>query len=294
MTIDPALVHCAEITHRKPNHLASAAAQFEDPRRRELFYCSYAAMRVADDLVDEEFLGSAPAERQGKRADVRRTLDLWLEQALKANRGRFDAAASGAYEPRVFEALNARLPSTHLGEEPWRALHRSLRRDVDERPIADWDDFLDYAEGACIAPASIFVYLAGCHFHDDGSSGFRATHGPRELARDLALFSYLVHLRRDLVEDARRDGQLVLLPISWIERCGLSKAEALERIRRGALGSLGGALSRVQEETEALRNAVLTKLDIAASDLGHQPARILRQVFERYDETRSALAVAKP
>jgi phytoene/squalene synthetase len=287
---DAALARCSEITLRRPTHLATAAEAFDDDRRRELFLCSYAAMRVADDLVDEDFLALSSDERDQQRVSLRHKLDRWLAQCVQATHGAFDLAATEQLEPLVFSALNERLPASSIGEAPWRSLHASLTRDANERPIEKWKDFLEYSEGACVAPATIFVYLAGCRFDESGASVFSAQRPADEFARDLALFSYLVHLRRDLHADAQSHEQLVLLPREWLTDCGVSSAEALQQIREGKLEKVAPALARLRTETLHYRERALPMLDEARSELGESAAATLERVFQLYDEAFEAFS----
>jgi phytoene synthase len=284
LELDSALARCAEIVHRRPTHLGSAAAGLNDARRRALFLASYASMRIADDLVDEQFLTGPKEERVSQRPRVQAALRRWLLQSEWAAEGRFEADAD-SLEPELFTALSELLGPTQLNAEPWQKLAASLARDLDERPVQDWEDFLGYCEGACIAPASVFVYIVSARFDGFGGSRFPVAAAPREYARDLAIYSYLVHMRRDLLADARRSSQLVLLPRDWMIADGLDESEAMAALREGELGPLGTTLARLAEETEIYRARALRSLDRAESELGVEAALRLRSILRLYEAT---------
>jgi phytoene synthase len=284
LELDSALARCAEIVHRRPTHLGSAATGLNDPRRQALFLASYASMRIADDLVDEQFLTLPRAERVRRRPRVEASLRLWLLQSEAAADGRFEAQ-SDSMEPELFTALNDQLEPTQLNAEPWRRLAASLARDLNECPVEDWQDFLEYCEGACIAPASVFVYIVGAKFEEGGRSRFPSVEAPRVYALDLAIYSYLVHMRRDLVEDARRSSQLVLVPRDWMTADGLDESEAMAALREGKLELLGATLARLAEETEYYRSRALHSLGRAEAELGVEAARSLRSIYRLYEAT---------
>lgn len=211
-SLDAALDHCWSIAARGNNHLSQCARRFPDPRKQRLFAATYAAMRVLDDSVDEQFLALDEAARERSRGPTLERLQVWLAQVERATAGEVDEGP-GRFDPIVFRALAAVLPSTTLGMRPWRALATSLERDVRERSLETWEDFEAYGEGACVAPGAVFVYILGCRF--DGTAD-RLLDGiePFESARDLALFCYCVHILRDLRLDAAHHPQLWTIPES--------------------------------------------------------------------------------
>jgi phytoene/squalene synthetase len=71
--------------------------------------------------------------------------------------------------------------------------------DIDHTGFSTVTDFLEYSQGASVAPASIFVHLNGLTKHNNEyrppSFDVRATATP------CAIFSYLVHIIRDFQKD---------------------------------------------------------------------------------------------
>ena len=90
--------------------------------------------------------------------------------------------------------------------------------------MPDWDEFLAYAEGATVAPATIFIYLLGAEPAADGFT-WALPHPPEHYARDLGIFCYLVHILRDLAKDAARSERLITVPDALIRQAGLQKSE---------------------------------------------------------------------
>ena len=93
-----------------------------------------------------------------------------------------------------------------------------------------WDDFLAYAAGATVAPATIFIYLLGAQPAEDGFS-WALPEQPVHYAADLGIFCYLVHILRDLAKDAERSERLVTIPDALIEHAGLDKAGLSDAIK---------------------------------------------------------------
>jgi phytoene synthase len=71
--------------------------------------------------------------------------------------------------------------------------------DLNHNGFESFRAFLRYAEGAAVAPASVFMHLCGVQPGDNGYSS--PEYDIRKAARELALFSYIVHIIRDFQKD---------------------------------------------------------------------------------------------
>jgi phytoene synthase len=246
---EPALARCFEIATKQSNHLSAAASRLNSSLRYDFFLASYAAMRCLDDLVDVEFLGCAPAEREALRPGVLRRLDRWGEQVGAASKGEY-RPREGDLEALVFQALDERLSRSDLGTSPFDRLAASLRRDVEERPLRDWEDFLDYCEGAAVAPGAIFLYLLAAEEDGQGRLHHPAVGEILDEARQLAHYCYLTHIARDLQLDAAREAQLLTVPESWLREAGFSREgfQIAARTGDGAIAPVARRLLAAAEE----------------------------------------------
>jgi phytoene/squalene synthetase len=168
-----------------PNILI-AASFWEDER-----YCAaktfYRFMRAIDDLIDNHKATNkmiAPEERKDFIADV----NEWLKMVI----------VSENCNPEK-EELNKTIKRFHLPLWPLEAFAKSMIYDINNDGFPSLQEFLDYAQGASVAPASIFVHLSGLksrdgHFEDPSFD-------VKEAATPCAIFSYLVHIIRDFQKD---------------------------------------------------------------------------------------------
>ncbi|HPA87352.1 MAG TPA: squalene/phytoene synthase family protein [Bacteroidales bacterium] len=163
------------------------AARFWDVER----YCAakvcYRFMRVIDDLIDNHKAANrliAPEERKDFVADV----NDWLRMII----------ISEDCNPEKVELIKTierfRIPLWTLED-----FARSMIYDINNDGFATLDDFLEYARGASVAPASIFVHL--CGLKAENGTYTEPSFNVRDAATPCAVFSYLVHIIRDFQKD---------------------------------------------------------------------------------------------
>lgn len=213
---------CREIAGRANANLLHAA-RLLPAARQNFFFATYAAMRLIDDAVDDDFLRLPAGDRTRERNAMLADIDRWQGQCL-------GDTEEGPLPVQVYRALRKTAQCSDLGETPWTGLADAMRRDVREQPMPDWEDFLAYAAGATVAPATIFIYLLGAK---PGATGFswKLPEPPVHYAADLGIFCYLVHILRDLAKDAERSERLVTVPDSLIQQAGLHKTDLMAAIR---------------------------------------------------------------
>ena len=199
---------------RSPMERAASAL---DPVRYNIFCATYASMRQIDDFVDDEFLAGSRDDPEGASAVV----DLWEAHAVAA-------VSEGAPPPKdvqffdTLEGLSAVAGVADLDCGPWRRLAGAMRRDIAGAAMPDWASFLDYAEGATAAPAAVFIEILALRPTDAGRL-VSAVEGPTvERIRNAAVLLYLVHIMRDLPEDATRG--LLTLPGTFFNDLGVDEA----------------------------------------------------------------------
>ena len=272
---------------RRPNNMARVAAALPMPRQA-LFHVTYALMRVIDDFVDEDFMARPPAERAATRNAAVATVDRWQAQAEAAAERRFTAADDTLF-PDLFAVMNQVVGSSAIGPGPWVALAGAMRADLAEGDFRDWDDFAAYAEGAAVAPASIFIYILAADIAPDLSSGIALDRPPADFARDLAIFCYLVHILRDLSDDAGRAERLVTLPGDVLAACRLDKA-ALARAAAGDRSvAVGPLVDAVAAYAAPRRAAAMAAIAALKAQIGSVEQAVIDTLFALYDAQFSAI-----
>jgi len=73
--------------------------------------------------------------------------------------------------------------------------------DIHNCSFPTFESFLDYAEGAAVAPASVFLHL--CCLDETKKEYAKPSMNLMDLARPCAIFSYLVHIIRDFQIDQK-------------------------------------------------------------------------------------------
>ncbi|MDQ1296626.1 MAG: hypothetical protein QG611_604, partial [Bacteroidota bacterium] len=163
------------------------AAMFWEPER----YCAartcYKFMRTIDDLIDDHKAANkliAPDERKAFIADV----NDWLKMIVFSE-------DCNPLQKELIEIINKfRIPLW-----PLETFAKSMIYDINNDGFPTLEAFLDYSQGASVAPASIFVHLNGL---EKKNGKFEAPDfNVREAATPCAIFSYLVHIIRDFQKD---------------------------------------------------------------------------------------------
>lgn len=286
-----ALEVCVRIAVRGNNNLSQAAARLEDPAKYRLFAATYAAMRVIDDAVDVAFL-SRPAEaRRETRGAALGLIDRWLAQVEAAAREAF-VPDEGSFEPVVFTALNRFLGRSAIALDPWRRLATSLRRDAEERPLETWEDFLSYGEGACVSPGAVFIYILGCETAKGGRTTLSLPLPVDAYARDMAIFCYLVHIVRDLRQDAERNRQLLTIPRSVLAGAGLDADTLAEAVIRGDRRTVLPVVAFLLDEAAERSLRAEEQVVALAPHIRPREHEVLSYLFGLYKRTFGALRSA--
>ena len=122
------------------------------------------------------------------------------------------------------------MPASPLDRLPFERLAAAMHRDAARGTMEDWADFLDYCEGATVAPTFVFLLLLASD--DDGHSVV----GAGQLwphARTLGIYCYIVHIMRDLEKDADAGSHLLTIPRSHFA----DLADDLEQLAAALLDS---------------------------------------------------------
>ncbi len=280
---DPFLA-CKDLAAAKNANLYRAAMRLNGARQR-FFLAAYASMRVIDDIVDDGFLEKSDAERDHLRNDTLDIIDRWQDQ-IEAAKVMADNPwpEVGPLPAAVYDALTLTLGESDLSVDPWVKLAESLRKDVAEEPLDEWEDFITYCEGATAAPASIFVYLLAARYDDEIGYISNLTSSPLYHARDMAIFCYVIHILRDLPIDIKGPDRLVTIPGEILLAADISIGEirnAIGQKNYDQLNQLGTyLLEKAWEhfETGQVRSAELLAI------LGQEETDTLSRLFSVYIE----------
>ncbi|HEX7494365.1 MAG TPA: squalene/phytoene synthase family protein [Bacteroidales bacterium] len=163
------------------------AANFWNDERFCAAKTCYKFMRAIDDMIDNH-----KAKNKLIKADERKefvaNIDEWLKMIIIS---------------KECNPLNLELQETvgkfSLPLWPMEAFAKSMIYDINHDGFPTMDAFLEYAGGASVAPASIFVHLNGLmkangHYENPPFD-------VKWAATPCAIFSYLVHIIRDFQKD---------------------------------------------------------------------------------------------
>ncbi len=163
------------------------AASFWETDRYEAAKTCYRFMRIIDDLVDNH---KSMNKITGDEEKEKLTGDVtgWLNLILNG----------GPNDPFQKE-LKAAILKFRIPVWPLEAFAKSMIYDICHDGFETLQTFISYAGGASVAPAAIFVHLAGLK-HSNGAYS-EPDFNVREAAQACAIFSYLVHIMRDFQKD---------------------------------------------------------------------------------------------
>ena len=171
----------------KSHPILDIAARFWEPERYEAAKICYYVFREIDDLIDN---------RKAEGSKITDKEKIHLEAVVKKWVRVMTSDMSDLTPEKKFlkEITKFQIPA-----RAWESFGKSMLYDIYHEGFKTFSDFLSYAEGACVAPASIFIHFCGCTKKND-------TYDPPcfdifKAARPISIFSYLVHIIRDFKKD---------------------------------------------------------------------------------------------
>lgn len=188
------------------------AANFWDKER----YCAaktcYKFMRAIDDLIDDHKSKNkliAPNERKEFTSSV----NDWLKIII----------LSEECNPLQLELIET-VKKFRIPLWPLEAFAKSMIYDINNDGFSSVESFLEYSNGASVAPASIFVHLNGLTGNGDGYND--PAFDVKWAATPCAYFSYLVHIIRDFRKDQLNN--LSYFADDVIQKNGLTRQDLRE------------------------------------------------------------------
>jgi phytoene synthase len=195
------------------------AAHFWDKERYQAAKNCYKFMRAIDDLIDNyktEHVTIAPENQVQFEADVYR----WINTIAEASQN----------NPLQAELLKT-VERFCIPFWPLEAFAKSMIYDIYHDGFPTLQGFIDYAGGASVAPASIFVHLAGLTQKE--GKYLPPMFNVKEVATPCAIFSYLVHIIRDFQKDHLNN--LNYFPDDLIAKYGMNRQQLLFMAKGGQI-----------------------------------------------------------
>jgi phytoene/squalene synthetase len=187
------------------------AAHFWEEERYNAAKTCYKFMRSIDDLIDD-YKSDHKTIAITEKAHFQHEVQTWINTVLNSFR------QNSAQNELIETIKKFRIPSW-----PLEAFAKSMIYDIDNDGFKTLQDFLDYASGASVAPASIFVHLCGLTREDESYK--EPDFDVKQVATPCAIFSYLIHIIRDFVKDHTHN--LNYFPDDLIEKYDLNRNKLL-------------------------------------------------------------------
>ena len=163
------------------------AANFWDEERFCAAGICYKFMREIDDLIDD-YKANNRNIAPGKRNEFITDVEGWLKMI-------FTSTDHNPLQKELLETIQTfRIPLW-----PMEAFAKSMIYDINNDGFPTLEAFIDYARGASVAPASIFVHLIGLTRKEGKYED--PPFNVKTAATPCAIFSYLVHIIRDFQKD---------------------------------------------------------------------------------------------
>ncbi len=163
------------------------AANFWEEDRYIAAKTCYKFMRSIDDLIDDYKASNkkiGPEEKQEFLTNV----SNWLKLIIATDGSEI-----------VHKELTDTIEKFRIPLWPLEAFAKSMVYDINNDGFPTLNSFLEYSQGASVAPASIFVHLNSL-IRKNGIYETPAFN-VREAATPCAIFSYIVHIIRDFQKD---------------------------------------------------------------------------------------------
>jgi phytoene/squalene synthetase len=163
------------------------AARLWDDKRYNAARVCYKFMRKMDDLVDErKALNRQLSEPEKKE------LTAEIEYLIRGLRNTH-------ITDDLLKEVQEVMKEFKIPETLFYTFANSMLYDINHEGFPTLKSFYEYAEGASVAPASIFVHL--CCLKQVNGIYSPANFNLLEVSRPCAIFSYLVHIIRDFQKD---------------------------------------------------------------------------------------------
>ncbi len=172
----------------------------------------YKFMRAIDDMIDNHKAKNKFIE-PGERKELVANVDDWLKMIIVSKE-------CNPLQDELVETFEKFL----IPLWPMEAFAKSMIYDINNDGFPTIESFLEYSNGASVAPASIFVHLNG--LQKINGQYENPLFDVRWAATPCAVFSYLVHIIRDFQKDQLNN--LSYFADDLITKYGLSRSKMME------------------------------------------------------------------
>ena len=251
------------------------AAHFWDEERYDAAKTCYRFMRAIDDLIDN-YKSDHKTIALEDRAQFETNVTEWINTILFASHDDF------AQKELIETVERFRIPSW-----PLEAFAKSMVYDIYNDGFPTLQSFLEYASGASVAPASIFVHLCGLTKNDNEYAA--PAFDVKKVATPCAIFSYLVHIIRDFVKDHTHN--LNYFPDDLMEKYNLDRPKLLAMAQGGEIshgfremiGELYKVANEYRNKTYAVMHEIMPLLEPRSQLSLEIVFALYLMVFERID-----------
>ncbi len=250
---------------KHPNILI-AASFWEEDRYHAAKIC-YRFMREIDDLVDDHKSRAKKVSCLEKQL-LSEKVDNWIRCLDKNN-------SNDPFIREVIETIDTyKIPLIYFHN-----FAVAMQYDINHNGFPTFQSFLDYTEGASVAPASIFVHL--CCLQKENGSFTVPPIDISEVARPCAIFSYLVHVIRDFQKDQNENLNYFALDV--LKENNLTAEDLKEIARTGDIPqNFKNVIRFYKEKTEEYRQQTIQQIEFLQSQVNGRYLKSLKIIYELY------------
>ncbi len=261
------------------------AAHFWDRERYEAAKTCYKFMRAIDDLIDN-YKSEHKIIAPELTAEFESNVNNWISTVIHSS------TTHSEYQD-IIEAIHR----FSIPAWPLEAFAKSMFYDIHHDGFATLETFIDYAGGASVAPASIFVHL--CGLTKEKNTYLPPAFDVKEVATPCAIFSYLVHIIRDFVKDHTH--HLNYFPDDLIQKHKLNRDKLLEMAQNGEVNNDFRAMiaelyvvaAEYQQKTKVCIEKIRPYLEPASQLSIEIIFELYVMVFERIDIDHGTFSTAE-
>jgi phytoene synthase len=181
-------------------------------------------------------------------------------------------------DPETAELINTidtfRIPLLYF-----HSFAMAMQYDIDNNGFPTFQSFIEYAEGASVAPASIFVHL--CCLQKENGTFQSPPMEIRDIARPCALFSYLVHIIRDFRKDQNEN--LNYFANDILEANGLTSADLKQIAANGDIPQgFRNVIRFYKEQAEIYRKQTVQQIENLKGVVNGRYMKSLEIIYNLY------------